>query len=62
MAYADTLKSLLPTRAKRNSYQYQDTVSNPYFKYSYGKFWPEPVLEVSEETPFRYDPRSNKNR
>jgi len=60
MAYADTLSNQVYTR--NWSWQYPDTVKNPHHKSSYGKYWHQPLLEVSELSPFRWNSATTGNR
>jgi thiol-disulfide isomerase/thioredoxin len=61
MAYSDTTRGML---VFRNLYSnlYPDTIKNPQFKTSYGKYWHVPVLEVSDQTPFKWSYRSIENK
>lgn len=61
LAYADTLS---PDPRYRNSitYEFPDTINMPHMKTSYGKYWHEPVLEVSDPRPFHWDRNSKRNR
>ena len=59
LAYADTLSNL-PYMKELGSNDYPDTLANPYFKRSYGKYWYEPVLEV--EDPSKLEPLTWKGR
>lgn len=49
LAYADTLWNT-PYMKEFGSNSYPDTLANPYFKQSYGKYWYDPVLEVSDQS------------
>ena len=51
LAYADTLQNWIPRR-KNLSGPFPDTLADPYNKYSYGKYWPEAIVEVSDKSPF----------
>lgn len=59
MAYSDTLPNMVPSRL---NHKYPDTVARPYTKTTYGKYWHEPILEVSDKTPFEYSTKSTRNR
>lgn len=61
MAYADTTGHWIPSRKKVFGYQFPDTIAMPHFKYSYGKYWYEAILEVTDESPFQYDFRAIYN-
>lgn len=61
LAYSDTLSND-PSGRNIVTYEYPDTIKNPYHKDVYGKFWHEPVLEVSDPSPFKWHRKSNVNR
>ncbi|MBX2968260.1 MAG: TlpA family protein disulfide reductase [Cyclobacteriaceae bacterium] len=52
MAHGDTLWYQLPTRNIR-TLEFPDTIKNPLQKRSYGKYWHEPILEVSDISTFQ---------
>lgn len=60
LAYSDTLSNVVEFR--NYNYEFTDTIENPLRRKSYGKYWHEPVLEVSNEAPFQYSPNSARNR
>ena len=53
LAYSDTLYNA-PEYREPFTNQYADTVRFPRMKRSYGRYWPEPILEVSDAAPFQY--------
>ena len=61
LAYADTL-SVDPRYRNSITYEFPDTIKMPHMKTSYGKYWHEPVLEVSDLQPFQWDRKSKQNR
>lgn len=61
LAYTDTLSND-PRSRNSITYEYPDTIKKPYMKTSYGKYWHEPILEVSDPEPFRWDRKDKKNR
>lgn len=61
LAYSDTLSND-PRSRNSITYEYPDTIKMPHMKTSYGKYWHEPLLEVSDPEPFRWNRRSVENR
>ncbi len=61
LAYADTL-SVDPRYRNSITYEFPDTIKMPHMKTSYGKYWHEPLLEVSDPAPFQWDRKSPWNR
>lgn len=61
LAYADTLENSSERRSSL-TLKYPDHNLEPWFKTSYGEYWPTPILEVSDETFFEYDFDSPENR
>mgnify|MGYP003583858893 CR=1 FL=1 len=60
MAYADTLRNS-PSFRRLDTGEFPDTVAIPEWRTSYGRFWPEPILEVSDEAPFKFSEKNFKN-
>ncbi|GAA3604999.1 hypothetical protein GCM10022396_22830 [Flavivirga amylovorans] len=60
-AYADTLSNSANVRHPFTK-EWPDLDSLWWFKKSYGKYWPKPVLEVKDTLPFEFDSKSTKNR
>ena len=52
VAYGDTLPNQVYHRYTDTN-EFRDTIAYPYEKRSYGNFWYEPVLEVSDPSPFQ---------
>lgn len=59
LAYSDTLTNMV--RWRHNN-EYPDTVKMPYTKTTYGKAWPEPFIEATDTSIFRYSWNSTRNR
>lgn len=59
MAYADTLSNIVPVRQNR---KYPDTLKFPYTRSTYGKFWYEPIIQVSDVAPFKFSWDRTGNR
>jgi len=60
LAYGDTIWNMVATRDYDG--EYADTTAVPERRSSYGKYWREPVLEVSDKTPFNATYTSPVNR
>lgn len=59
MAYADTLSNIVPVRQNR---KYPDTLKLPYTRSTYGKYWYEPIIQVSNTAPFEFNSNKTHNR
>jgi len=59
-AYGDTLWNQPESRNYWS--EWFDTVKNPHFKKSYGKYWHEPILEVADKTPFEFNWNNTRHR
>jgi thiol-disulfide isomerase/thioredoxin len=60
IAYSDTLDNQVDCR---NFYQvFNDTIKEPFRRKSYGKYWYEPILEVTNKKPFEFSWRSPYHR
>ena len=59
MAYADTLSNIVPVRQNR---QFPDTLKLPYTRSTYGKYWYEPIVQVSNRAPFEFSWNRSRNR
>lgn len=60
VAYGDTSWNFVPRRNIRDIFG--DTLTKPWFRRSYGRYWYEPVLEVADSSPFQTVRRSPVNR
>ena len=61
IAYADTLWNMVEHRYAITN-EYLDYDSLPYLRKSYGKYWHEPILEVSDKKAFETNRRSPENK
>ncbi|WP_299670815.1 redoxin domain-containing protein [uncultured Polaribacter sp.] len=61
MAYGDTLWNMPSYRLPKNL-MFPDTLKNPYTKRSYGKYWLQPIVEVSNKKPFDWFYNSPMNK
>jgi hypothetical protein len=61
LAYADTIRNILIHRNPSTGL-YPDSITQPLLKSSYGKYWHDPVLEVSDPSPFQWSYRSVLNK
>lgn len=59
MAYADTLSNVVSVRQNR---KYPDTLKLPYTRTTYGKYWYEPILQLSNKAPFEFRWDRTRNR
>lgn len=59
IAHSDTLPNNVPVRVLG---KFADTIQLPYTKSVYGKFWHQPIFEVSDKRIFEYNSRSTRNR
>ena len=60
LAYSDTL-FIEPYGRIQSTAAYPDTVAEPFMKRAYGKYWPTPILAVSDTTPFTWNSASTEN-
>ena len=61
LAYADTLTYAMASRMI-SSNQYPDFKKYPMLKDGYGNFWYKAILDVSDQSPFKFDHRLTSNR
>lgn len=59
-AYGDTLYNV--PQSRNGNWEWIDTVKYPFQKKSYGRYWHEPVLEVTDKTPFEFSRKNIRNR
>jgi len=59
IAYTDTLSNSVPSRFND---VFRDTIKDPMFISTYGKYWHEPNLEVSDKSPFEFSWKSTRHR
>lgn len=60
IAYADTFANNVSFR--NIHWEYPDTTKSPHLRDSYGRTWFEPLLQVSDNRPFKVSPNSSENR